>query len=410
MKVALISNLYGRLGRGGAEGLVQKIAQGFLAHGDQVFVISGAPSQEILPDHVRREVEGNVPVYRFYPPNIYFYSQANTHPIPDRLVWTFLDVFNRPAAGYVRDIILKERPDLILLHNLKGISYFIPRFLKDFQDKIILTLHDVQLVNPSGLIIAGQENHWFSKSPPASFYRACCRFQFEPIRKVVSPSHFLMNFYKERHGFFPDAQALVLKNPMAFHETLRPRLPQVRVVDSINLLFVGQMEEHKGINWLVDCLETNNYLIDGIKVYLKIVGTGSQKGQLPVTQGQLLGELDRQALKVEMLKADYLVFPSICYENSPSVIYEALSLGLPVIAADIGGVGELVKDNFNGFLFQPTGYEKKTGGYGPFKEALVKAGLQSLEAYSRMSLNAQKSVEDCTMDHYINKLLDFYRS
>ena len=414
MKVALVSNLYGRLARGGAEVMVKKIAEGFIKRGDAVFVISAvgaeAPKDRAFSCPVTREVEGGVLIYRFYPPNIYFYAQAARHGILARLIWTFLDVFNWRAARRVRQIILEEKPDMILLHNLKGLGYYIPRYLADFHDKVILTLHDVQLINPSGLIIAGSEDHWFSKSLPASLYRSVCRRQFNPIKKVISPSRFLLDFYRS-HGFLRGkVHPLVLKNPSAYPGTVKPRQPQTRHVGVVNLLFVGQLEEHKGIKWLVDFLENNGYFINGFKVCLRIAGDGLLRKRLLPTAGKLLGKLDFAALKEEMLKADYLVFPSICYENSPAVIYEALSLGLPVIASNIGGVAELVQDNFNGFLFKPAEFEKTTGDYLSFRSALVAAGQMTEQDYGQMSLNAQKSVEDCVPDRYIEKLLEFWRS
>ena len=48
---------------------------------------------------------------------------------------------------------------------------------------------------------------------------------------------------------------------------------------------------------------------------------------------------------------NFLVIPSICYDNSPLVIYESFSTGTPVIGSDIGGIPELIKENYNGFLF-----------------------------------------------------------
>jgi glycosyltransferase involved in cell wall biosynthesis len=38
------------------------------------------------------------------------------------------------------------------------------------------------------------------------------------------------------------------------------------------------------------------------------------------------------------------------YEGLPVSIIEALSVGIPIIASDVGGVNELVKEGVNGFL------------------------------------------------------------
>jgi glycosyltransferase involved in cell wall biosynthesis len=57
---------------------------------------------------------------------------------------------------------------------------------------------------------------------------------------------------------------------------------------------------------------------------------------------QIPGYLSRDA--VENIRKDAVaqVVPSIWYENAPSTAVEALSLGVPVIASDIGGLPEMV--------------------------------------------------------------------
>jgi glycosyltransferase involved in cell wall biosynthesis len=50
---------------------------------------------------------------------------------------------------------------------------------------------------------------------------------------------------------------------------------------------------------------------------------------------------------------DVLVVPSLWPENSPLVIHEAHMAGVPVVAARIGGIPELVADGVNGVLYDP---------------------------------------------------------
>ncbi len=49
-------------------------------------------------------------------------------------------------------------------------------------------------------------------------------------------------------------------------------------------------------------------------------------------------------------KIDVLILPSR-REGLPRVILEAFSFGIPVIASNVGGIPEIVKENYNGFLF-----------------------------------------------------------
>jgi glycosyltransferase involved in cell wall biosynthesis len=54
-----------------------------------------------------------------------------------------------------------------------------------------------------------------------------------------------------------------------------------------------------------------------------------------------------------MEDSDLLLTPSLWFENSPLVVYQALHLGLPVMASRMGGLPELIEDDRNGALVPP---------------------------------------------------------
>ena len=54
----------------------------------------------------------------------------------------------------------------------------------------------------------------------------------------------------------------------------------------------------------------------------------------------------------EMKLAKFLIFPSECYEGFPMTILESFASGLPVLASNIGAVSEIIKDKYNGILFE----------------------------------------------------------
>jgi glycosyltransferase involved in cell wall biosynthesis len=53
-----------------------------------------------------------------------------------------------------------------------------------------------------------------------------------------------------------------------------------------------------------------------------------------------------------MARIDWVVVPSIWWENSPLVIQEAFLHGRPVICSDIGGMAEKVADDIDGLHFR----------------------------------------------------------
>jgi glycosyltransferase involved in cell wall biosynthesis len=68
---------------------------------------------------------------------------------------------------------------------------------------------------------------------------------------------------------------------------------------------------------------------------------------------RFLGYVTGDAKHALLASADYLIIPSLWYENAPVAVIEASAYGLGVIASRIGGLPELVHEGRTGVLFPP---------------------------------------------------------
>jgi glycosyltransferase involved in cell wall biosynthesis len=66
---------------------------------------------------------------------------------------------------------------------------------------------------------------------------------------------------------------------------------------------------------------------------------------------EFLGKLDAPALVTQMCNSNFYVHPSYI-ENSPNSVCEAMVLGMPIVATNVGGVSSIIQDKMEGLLVQ----------------------------------------------------------
>jgi glycosyltransferase involved in cell wall biosynthesis len=403
MKICLITNLYKPYARGGAETVVQVVKESLEKRGDEVFIITTKPWLGFKDLIIKRLKD-----YKIYYINGFYY---NLNKIPKflRLFWHVFDMFDVLSYFRVKNILKKEKPDLVITHCLKGVGFLIPLAIKNLKIKHIHTLHDIQLLHPSGLMFYGKEK--ILGGLFAKIYQNFCRFLFGSPAVVISPSRWLLNLHAER-GFFGNSKMIVMPNPAEFAPTSAAGRKRG---DGFKFLYVGQIEEHKGILFLIKAfklfLENSRDSTppapplakggDIIMPELIIAGDGAKFAEAKKLAGEnknikLLGRKNREEVAELMRGADCLIVPSLCYDNSPMVIYEAFVANLPVIGAEIGGISELLDKN-TGFLFKPGDEDDLINK--------IKQAFSSTEALKSIAQIGRDKVKNFGAEEYANKLV-----
>lgn len=137
--------------------------------------------------------------------------------------------------------------------------------------------------------------------------------------------------------------------PRFASETMRSRLSHGKPHDPI-LLYVGRLAAEKEIERIRPVLEAIP------EVSLALVGNGPHRKALERhfrnTRTNFVGYLQGRELASAFASADAFILPSRT-ETLGLVLLEAMAAGCPPVAANSGGIPDIVTDGANGYLFEP---------------------------------------------------------
>src|SRR3989338_11319740 len=156
MKILMITTLYKPYSLGGAEVVFDNLVNEIKKEHD-VSILTTTPWVGVRSLKPLQTAEDGVRAYRFYPLNIFWFIPFLKKPAVLRLIWHGLDMFNIHSYFVTRSMIKRVQPDVVMTHNIKGIGYTVPRAIRSMKVPHVHTLQDIQLQNPSGLVLYGEE-------------------------------------------------------------------------------------------------------------------------------------------------------------------------------------------------------------------------------------------------------------
>ncbi len=168
----------------------------------------------------------------------------------------------------------------------------------------------------------------------------------------------------------------------------------------LRILFIGQAVERKGLPVLLRAFEA---LREHVPATLTLVGAGPEDVApllLDDRGVRALGRVSEDEKAVQLARAEVLCAPSLGGESFGMVLTEAFAAGTPVVASDIAGYRDVVRDGLDGLL-------TPRGDARALAEALRAMALDSVRR-ARMAVAARERAERFAWPHVAAEVLDVY--
>lgn len=168
------------------------------------------------------------------------------------------------------------------------------------------------------------------------------------VDAIIAPSQFLRAMFV-RNGY-PEARIAVSSYGIPPVSRVARGAPSA----VLRVGFLGTIAHHKGVHVAVEAVRRTpgvELQVHGRTTDFADYCASLQQVAASAPAIRFCGPYDRKSLPAVLAALDVVVVPSLWYENTPFVVLEAMSAGVPVLASDLGGLREVVHDGRNGELF-----------------------------------------------------------
>ncbi|MGZ4145675.1 MAG: glycosyltransferase family 4 protein [Actinomycetota bacterium] len=354
---------------GGLGKHVHRLSTALADAGHEVHVVTrdhpDAPSEEIVDGvHIIRAGE--------YPPAITF---------EDLVPWVLQ--FNIAVQEAATSLLLETEIDVVHAHDWL-VAYAAAAVKNCFEVPLVSTVHATEY---------GRHQGWLPGPMNKLIHQVEWWLTYE-ARRVITCSEYMRD---QVHEIFqlPSAKQDVIPNGVDMHEFDRPadveefRARLVQGKEKI-IFFAGRLEYEKGVQTVLDALPL---LLKDQQVRFYIAGVGTHADELKAHAARagladrvhFLGFIEEAELRMYYAAADLAVVPSL-YEPFGMVALETFASGTPCIAADIGGLRELVVHEATGLRFTPGDPESLAG--------MIRRLLTDERLDRRLTLDARRMLDD----------------
>lgn len=336
-----MNTLYAPRVFGGAERIVQLLAEGLVEAGHEVVVVATVPGRGVTT----RELNG-VRIREVGLRNVYWpYGERGAPPALEP-IWHALDLRNPWMARLAAEVLADEDPDVLHTHGLVGFSPGVWTVATEQGLPVVHTVHDHRLLCVRATM--------FKRGRACATRCIECRVSSRLKRgraDAVDVAVGVGEAVLERHveaGFFASAETDVIPPAVSPPATPSKRTPAEDGI--LRLGYLGRLQPGKGVEELLAAAG----MLPPEGWDLRIAGAGEagyveRVRSLPAPPGvRFVGRVEAYPF---LRGLDALVVPSRLREGAGLVVLEAHAHGVPVIGAHRGGIAELVEDGRTGHLY-----------------------------------------------------------
>ncbi len=397
LHVAVVNNLYPPIMAGGAELIVSFLCEALAARGCRVTVISTCgPEQEPMPVEHRNGVE----VIRFFPPNVYWSFARAEQPRHRKALWHLRDAWNNAAGKRVQAILRDAPPDLLHTHVLDGFSASVWRQAKRLGIPVLHTAHDYHLLCPRAFLLTRDWKLCTVPSPTCRIYRGWHMRTTRYVDMFTSPSQFLLDYHRAR-GLRAGAGTVVHNGiPLPEGAVFAKATRQKGIVT--RFLLMCRLTPEKGVRVVLQAMAR---LPHDAPIELVVAGRGELEDEVRAAVAAdpritFHGFVTGDAKEKLLVDADYMLLPSLWYENAPVTMVEAAAYGLGLIGSRIGGIPEFMEEGNTGLLCEPGDVDdlaRAMNGVATGSLTLNNFDARSAALAARFSVDA---MTDAYLEHY----------
>ena len=369
LKIVQVTPFFGSRSYGGTERYVSNLSTELANRGHHIDVFTTKNSTKVPYQSYYK----NMTVHRFYSPWNVFGINPACFMFHKMLQLKDIDVFHVHSYIYFTTIqaaltkLLKRTPLLLHIHGGVGRPPYKTGFLKEFA-KLFYDYTLGKFVLSQADIIASvslQDSKLLEKTIHSNLNRIII------VNNAINPED------------FPEISPVLQKK--------------------IVISYVGDLEPWKGILYYSKVI--NRVLKQTKNISFWFVGNGSLYSALKdkfegEKRVKLFGAVDYNEIPKILEKTHILVQPSF-WEGSPTTIIEAMAMGIPVVASNIGDIPRLLNSGGDGILFE-------AGNENQLEEIILNAAKNYNELVDTARKARSKIRKDFAFKNVTNQIEDLY--